>query len=64
MPHISRFLTSGVDIIIICRSLQIYFCHYAATILDKTVSFLCPVCLKIVPARIFSDDGKVFMEKR
>jgi hypothetical protein len=34
------------------------------TILDKTTSSICPVCLKIVPARIFSEDGKVFMEKR
>lgn len=34
------------------------------TALDKTVSSLCPVCLKVVSARVFSEDGQVFMEKR
>ncbi|MCJ7442986.1 MAG: radical SAM protein [Methanotrichaceae archaeon] len=33
------------------------------TIIDKTVSSLCPICLKIVQAHIFEETGKVFMEK-
>jgi uncharacterized radical SAM superfamily Fe-S cluster-containing enzyme len=31
---------------------------------EKTASSLCPICLKVVPARIFSDGDDVFMEKR
>ncbi len=31
---------------------------------EKTASSLCPVCLRVVPARIFSDGDDVFMEKR
>ena len=50
--------------ILICSSRQIYYVTMQQTILDKTVSSLCPVCLKIVSARIFSEDGKVFMEKK
>lgn len=34
------------------------------TTVDKMVPSLCPVCLKVVPARIFANDGRVLMEKR
>jgi hypothetical protein len=34
------------------------------TALEKTVSSLCPVCLKVVSARIFSKDSMVFIEKK
>jgi len=32
--------------------------------IDKKVSSLCPVCLRLVQARVFSEDGRVYMEKR
>ncbi|OPY49693.1 MAG: molybdenum cofactor biosynthesis protein A [Methanosaeta sp. PtaU1.Bin060] len=31
---------------------------------EKTAFSLCPICLKVVPARIFNDGDDVFMEKR
>ncbi|HUI39420.1 MAG TPA: radical SAM protein [Methanothrix sp.] len=31
---------------------------------EKTTSSLCPICLKVVPARIFNDGDDIFMEKR
>ncbi len=34
------------------------------TAIDKTVSSICPVCFKVIPAFIFREDGKVFMWKR
>src|SRR5512136_2465265 len=34
------------------------------TLIDKTVSSLCPVCLKVVQAHLFQEGDKVFMEKR
>jgi len=33
------------------------------TTIDKIVSSLCPECLKVVQARVFSENDKVFMEK-
>jgi uncharacterized radical SAM superfamily Fe-S cluster-containing enzyme len=33
------------------------------TAVDKIVSSLCPECLKVIQAHIFSDDDKVFIEK-
>ncbi len=33
------------------------------TAIEKNVSSICPVCLKVVPARIFQDGEKVFIEK-
>lgn len=32
--------------------------------INKVVSSLCPVCLKVVPARIYQEGCKIFMEKR
>lgn len=32
--------------------------------IDKKVSSLCPICLRVVSARVFSQDGRVYMEKR
>jgi len=32
--------------------------------IDKKVSSLCPVCLRVVQARVFSEDGRVYIEKR
>lgn len=34
------------------------------TALEKPVSSLCPICLKVVSARIFSKDSMVFIEKK
>jgi uncharacterized radical SAM superfamily Fe-S cluster-containing enzyme len=31
---------------------------------EKTTSSLCPICLKVVPAQIVQQDGRIFMEKR
>ena len=36
---------------------------YSKATIDKTVSSLCPVCLKVVSAHIFQENGKVLMEK-
>lgn len=37
---------------------------YSMATIDKMVSSLCPVCLKVVSAHIFQESGKVFMEKQ
>jgi uncharacterized radical SAM superfamily Fe-S cluster-containing enzyme len=37
---------------------------YSMATIDKTVSSLCPVCLKVVSAHILQESGKVFMEKQ
>ncbi len=34
------------------------------TVIDKTVSSICPICFKVLSARIFQEDGNVVMEKR
>ena len=36
---------------------------FSKATIDKTVSSLCPVCLKVVSAHIFQENGKVLMEK-
>jgi uncharacterized radical SAM superfamily Fe-S cluster-containing enzyme len=38
--------------------------NFSRDSIDRWVSSLCPVCLKVIPAHILEENGKVFMEKQ